>query len=200
MSFSNLTLMRESRSYLAPHWGLGVLTVFVFTLFVGALPDVFPSMGETVSFILSGPFALGMSFFSLSIVKKETPHINQLFEGFQSFGKSFLAYLCFAILFLVGIVLLIIPGIVVAMGFSMTFYVMADQPELSFSECLHESWKITKGYRLKYFGLCLRFIPWYLLGALCLGIGVLVVLPWHYAANAQFYMQIKNAPPMGKEN
>lgn len=191
MSFSNLALMRESRSCLAPYWGLGVLTVFVYTLIVGAPAAIFPSTGEVVSFLLSGPFALGICLFSLSIVRNETPHFYQLFEGVNSFGKSFLAYLCFAVLFIVGIVLFIIPGIVVAMGLSMTFYVMADRPEFSFSECLNESWRITDGYRLKYFGLCLRFIPWYILGALCLGVGVLLVIPWHYSANARFYMQIK---------
>lgn len=191
MSFSNLTLMRESRIQLAPHWGLGVLLVFILSLIVGSPGIVFPSIGEMVSLVLSGPFALGMCLFSISVIKGETPHFSQLFDGFQSFGKSFLAYLCFAILFLVGIVLFIIPGIVVAMGLSMTFYIMADRPELSFSECLNESWKITDGYRLKYLGLCLRFIPWYILGFLCLGVGILVVIPWQYAASAKFYYHLK---------
>ena len=66
-------------------------------------------------------------------------------------------------LVIVGFVLLIIPGIIVGLALSMTFIVMADRPELSFSECLNESWNLTSGYRFKLLGLNLRFIPWYLL-------------------------------------
>ncbi len=73
----------------------------------------------------------------------------------------------------------------------MTFYIMADRPELSFSQCLNESWTLTKGYRLKYLGLGLRFIPWYFLGLLCFGVGVLLVIPWSIAAGARFYEELK---------
>ena len=97
------------------------------------------------------------------------------------------------ILIAVGFVLLIIPGIYISLALSMTFLVMADRPELSFSECLNESWKLTNGYKWKYLGLTIRFIPWYLLGILCLGVGVLLVIPWHYATNARFYEEINNA-------
>ena len=117
MPFSNLTLMRETRDILGPHWGLGVLVSFVFVLIVGAPSGVFPGTGELVPLLLSGPLSLGFALFSLSVVRKDRPHFNQLFEGFQGFVKSFLAYLCMMILIAVGFVLLIIPGIY----FSSTF-------------------------------------------------------------------------------
>ena len=193
MPFSNLTLMRETRDIFGPHWGLGVLVSFVFVLIVGAPSGVFPGTGELVPLLLSGPLSLGFALFSLSVVRGDHPHFNQLFEGFQGFVKSFLAYLCMMILIGVGFVLLIIPGIYIWLALSMTFLVMADRPELSFSECLNESWKITDGYKLKFLGLTIRFIPWYILGILCLGVGVLLVIPWHQATIARFYEEIKTA-------
>ena len=193
MSFSNLQLMRKSRKDLAPHWGLGVLVAFVYILIVGIPSNIFSDGEGLVSLLLSGPLALGFAYFSFSIIRGETPHFFQLFKGFDFFGKSFLANLCYTILVFVGIILLIIPGIVVVIALSMTFYIMADQPELSFSECLNESWNLTSGYRFKLLGLTLRFIPWYLLGVLCLGVGVLLVVPWHFVTTARFYEELKEA-------
>ena len=191
MPFSNLNLMRQSRKDLAPHWGLGVLVAFVYALILGIPSSIFPDGEGVVSLLLSGPLSVGLAYFSFSIIKGENPHFFQLFDGFKVFGKSFLANLCYTLLFFVGIVLLIVPGIVVGIAFSMTFYIMADRPELSFSACLNESWNLTSGYRFKLLGLTLRFIPWYILGVMCLGVGVLVVVPWHFVTSARFYEELK---------
>lgn len=191
MPFSNLNLMRQSRKDLAPHWGLGVLVAFVYAIIVGVPSSIFPDGEGIISLLLSGPLSVGLAYFSFSVIRGETPHFFQLFDGFKVFGKSFLANLLCTILFFVGIVLLIIPGIVVGIALSMTFYIMADRPELSFSECLNESWNLTSGYRFKLLGLTLRFIPWYLLGLICLGVGVLVVVPWHFVTCARFYEALK---------
>ena len=193
MPFSNLQLMRDSRRDLEPHWGLGVLVAFVYVLIIGVPSIIFPDGEGIVSLVLAGPLAVGVAYFSFAVIRGETPHFFQLFEGFNVFGKSFLANLCYSLLVIVGFVLLIIPGIIVGLALSMTFFVMADRPELSFSECLNESWNLTSGYRFKLLGLNLRFIPWYLLGILCLGVGVLLVIPWYYISLARFYEELKVA-------
>lgn len=193
MPFSNLQLMRDSRRDLEPHWGLGVLVAFVYVLIIGVPSIIFPDGEGIVSLVLAGPLAVGVAYFSFAVIRGETPHFFQLFEGFNVFGKSFLANLCYSLLVIVGFVLLIIPGIIVGLALSMTFFVMADRPELSFSECLNESWNLTSGYRFKLLGLNLRFIPWYLLGILCLGVGVLLVIQWYYISLARFYEELKVA-------
>ena len=193
MPFSNLQLMRDSRRVLAPQWGLGVLVAFVYVLIIGVPSSIFPDGEGIVSLVLAGPLAVGVAYFSFAVIRGETPHFFQLFEGFNVFGKSFLANLCYSLLVIVGFVLLIIPGIIVGLALSMTFFVMADRPELSFSECLNESWNLTSGYRFKLLGLNLRFIPWYLLGILCLGVGMLLVIPWYYISLARFYEELKVA-------
>ncbi len=185
--------MRQSRKDLAPHWGLAVLVTFVYVFIVGVPSSIFPNGEGVISLLLSGPFSVGLAYFSFSVIKGETPHFFQLFDGFKFFGKSFLANLCYTILVVVGFVFLIIPGIIVGLSLSMTFYIMADRPELSFSACLNESWNLTSGYRFKLLGLTLRFIPWYILGVICLGVGVLVVVPWHFVACARFYEELKKA-------
>lgn len=195
MSFSNLSLMRASRTMLSPFWGVGVLVAFVYVLIVGVPQNLLDPFGGLFTVLLAGPLTLGLAIFSRSIFRNESPHFNQLFDGFRGpfFIKSFLAYLCMTILVAVGIVLLIIPGIIVSLGLGLTFYVMADRPDLSFTDCLQESWRIMDGYKLKFLGLNLRFIPWYFLGLLCLGVGILVVIPWHYVTMAGFYEKVKES-------
>lgn len=195
MSFSNLSLMRTSRTMLSPYWGVGVLVAFVYVFIVGVPQNLLDPFGGLFTVLLAGPLTLGLAIFSRSIFRNESPHFNQLFDGFRGpfFIKSFLAYLCTTILVAVGIVLLIIPGIIVSLGLGLTFYVMADRPDLSFTDCLQESWRIMDGYKLKFLGLNLRFIPWYFLGLLCLGVGILVVIPWHYVTIAGFYEKVKES-------
>ena len=195
MSFSNLSLMRASRTMLSPFWGVGVLVAFVYVLIVGVPQNLLDPFGGLFTVLLAGPLTLGLAIFSRSIFRNESPHFNQLFDGFRGpfFIKSFLAYFCMTILVAVGIVLLIIPGIIVSLGLGLTFYVMADRPDLSFTDCLQESWRIMDGYKLKFLGLNLRFIPWYFLGLLCLGVGILVVIPWHYVTIAGFYEKVKES-------
>lgn len=191
MPVSNLNLMRQSRKDLAPHWGLGALVSFVYLLVFGIPTSFFPDGEGMVSLLFSGPLAVGFAHFSFSVIKGEMPHFSQLFYGFNVFGKSFLANLLYTVFVLVGVVLFIIPGIVIGLALSLTFYIMADHPELSFSACLHESWNLTSGYRLKILDLTLRFIPWYILGALCFGVGVLLVIPWHFVTSAHLYQALK---------
>ena len=72
----------------------------------------------------------------------------------------------------------------------MAYYIMNDHPEYTPKECLSESEKIMKGNKSKLFCLDLSFIGWYIVGALCLGVGVLWVYPYHYTARADFYNEL----------
>ncbi len=95
------------------------------------------------------------------------------------------------VVIILGIILLIVPGIILGLGLSMAYFVMIDKPELGVIDTLKESWRIMKGNKTKLLGLNLRFIPWAILGVLCLIIGVIFVLPWMQVSYASFYEKIK---------
>jgi uncharacterized membrane protein len=73
----------------------------------------------------------------------------------------------------------------------MTYYILVENPEFSIEKSLKESWRLTNGYKMELFVLHLRFIPWYLLGLLCFGIGIFVVMPWHQLTQANYYSYLK---------
>jgi len=73
----------------------------------------------------------------------------------------------------------------------MTYYLLAEHPDMKFNEAMERSWKMTDGKKMELFVLHLRFIPWYLLGLLFFVVGIFVVVPWHYLAIANYYQEIK---------
>ena len=185
-----MQLMRKARTLLEPHWILSIGVCLVCGLMV-AIPSELNRYGEIVSFLLAGPLQLGLCFFFLNLIKGKETHFELLFEGFKPLVTVLLSYAIITVLTVVGLVLLVIPGIVVALGFSMTYYIIAEDPEISFQAALEQSWKLTDGYKMELLELNLRFIPWYLLGVLCLIVGVLAVIPWHNTTLALYYEDLK---------
>lgn len=185
-----LQLMQKARTLLEPHWVLSIGVCLVYGLAV-AVPAELNSYGEMLSFLLAGPLQLGLCFFFLNLVRGEETRFELLFEGFKPLLTVLLSYAIIAALTIVGLILLIVPGIIVALGFSMTYYIIADDPEITFQVALEQSWKLTNGYKMELLVLNLRFIPWYLLGLLCLIVGVFAVIPWHNTTLALYYEHLK---------
>ena len=185
-----ILLMRKARTLLEPHWILAVGVCLASSVMVAA-PAELNSYGEIVSLLLAGPLQLGLSFFFLNLVKGKETRFELLFEGFKPLATVLLAYAIITVLTVVGLILLIVPGIVVALGFSMTYYVIAEDPEISFQTALEQSWKLTDGYKMELLELNLRFIPWYLLGLLCFIVGVFAMVPWHNTTLTLYYQYLK---------
>lgn len=87
--------------------------------------------------------------------------------------------------------LFIIPGIVKAYSYSMVPYILADNPNIGARKAIELSNNMTYGNKFKMFVLDLSFIGWYLLGLLCLGIGVLFVKPYDDATKAELYLVLR---------
>ena len=185
-----LQLMRKGRALLEPHWLLAIGVCLVYGLAV-ALPAELNSYGEMISFLLAGPLQLGLCFFFLNLVRGGETRFELLFEGFKPLVTVLLCYGIITMFTLIGLVLLIVPGIIVALGLSMTYFIIADDPEISFQSALEQSWKLTDGNKMELLELNLRFIPWYLLGLLCLIVGVFAVIPWHNSTLALYYEDLK---------
>ena len=185
-----LELMRSSRDQLKPYWLMASLVCIIYGVLVG-LPSELNTYGELLSFLLAGPLQLGMCIYFLNIVKQQTPSVEKLIDGFKPLAKVLLAYLIITIGTLLGLILLIIPGIIISLGLSMTFYILAEYPEYSVEEALKKSWELTDGYKGELFILHLRFIPWYLLGLLFFVVGVFIVMPWHQLTIANYYNYLK---------
>ena len=95
--------------------------------------------------------------------------------------------------FIVAIIVYVV-GMSVKMYF--TYYVMNDEVDLSGWECIRRSMKLAKGHFWKIVGFELSFLGWWILCLLTLGALMLYVTPYHYAAQANLYLALKE--PDGK--
>ena len=183
-------LMQNARSQLKPFWPLSVVVCMVYGMLIGG-PSELNTYGELLSILLAGPLQLGLCIYFLKIYNGNNPSFFDLFEGFKPLLNVLLVFIIINALTLLGLFFLLVPGIIISLGFSMTYYIIAEHPEMQFNEALEHSWKMMDGHKMELFSLHLRFIPWYLLGLLFFVIGIFLVIPWHNLSITSYYNAIK---------
>jgi len=157
----------------------------------GQIPPRYTVLSNVIFLILQPAFTIGYLRMYLSIANHEKPAIRDLFSGFKIWGASFRLGIFISLFTLLWTLLLIIPGIIKAISYSMAFYVLAEKPHLLAKEALNESKRITAGHKMELFVLGLSFIGWILLCAFTLGIAGIYVIPYMNATYTNFYNKIK---------
>ncbi len=190
MKTENKILMKMARESLVGKWGLAVGTSAVYLVISAAIVNI-KDVGPIISLLVSGSFAIGISLFALSISRNKEASLEQLFEGFRKYSRSLVAYLIMAVFTLLWTLLLIVPGIVALISYSQTFFIMIDDETISARDAIKKSMKMMYGYKWKYFCLKLRFIGWFLLSIITLGVGFLWLVPYMKVSAAKFYDDVK---------
>jgi len=190
MKIKNAELMKSARESLRGKWGIAVSGFLIYCILSFSLGAI-PIIGPIIALIIGGPLTLGLAIFSLAIARRSDVRIELIFEGFQDFSRALVAYLLVAIFILLWLLLLIIPGIIAAFSYALTFYIMADDKSISARDAISKSKKMMNGYKWKLFCLYLRFIGWFILGILSLFIGFLWIGPYLQISVAKFYEDVK---------
>ena len=197
----NSKIMKEAYASLKGKWGLAIGGNLLFALiYVGVALVGWRTVGadwgaNLTSLIFAPPLAIGMTIFSLNISRDNNPEIENLFIPFKtSWLNSILAYLMMGVLVAVGFILLIIPGVIVALMFSQVFFIMGEDNEISAYDALVKSMNMMKGYKWKFFRIGLRLFGLAILCIFTLGIGFIWLLPYQNVVYAKFYDDIKNNP------
>ena len=186
----NKILMANARDSLRGFWGLAIGALIIYFL-VFCVLGLFPVIGTIATYIIVGPMTVGGVRFTLSVSRREKPEIGQLFSGFDRFGTHLAAYLLQTLFVCLWTLLLIIPGIIAALSYSMTYFIIAEDSSISASEAITKSKKMMKGNKWKLSYLGFRFTGWFLLAMLSFGIGFLWVGPYMYVSYAKFYDDLK---------
>jgi uncharacterized membrane protein len=117
--------------------------------------------------------------------------IPKAFIPFNEYGRYLGTMLLVGIYTFLWSLLLIIPGIVKGLSYSMTAFILKDNQELSYNEAIEQSMDMMNGYKWKLFVLILSFIGWGLLCVLTIGIGFLWLIPYMQITQVAFYEDIK---------
>jgi len=160
------------------------MTLF-FVVFVGTM---------VVSSFVSVPVSVGYynSLNKLYLDGDNRITSNMFSIGFARVLRYVGGMLLMGIYVFLWMLFLVIPGIIMAIAYSLTPFILKDYPELSVGQAIQMSEKMMRGHKMRYFLLTLSFIGWGLLGILTLGIGYIWLIPYMYTTTAAFYQDVKN--------
>ncbi len=221
----NSELMFEAREALRGNWpmsigagmlysaSLGVIQIFFLTFLsiimipIGILFDEYTLGFDIIYYIMnlvaigifSGPFYFGVLSYFLNLSRFQEVNITDFFIGLKHISISIKTYLMMISYILLWSLLFIIPGIIVSISYSMTFFILIDDNTLTPEEALNRSKALMNGNKMKFLFLNLRFSGWILLSVITLGLAVLWLIPYMYASHAMFYNDLK-ANYLAEEN
>lgn len=179
--------MRSAKASLKGNWGNAALTTLVLTLIIGVSGFIFVG-----PLLLTGPLTVGYIIYLRAVKFNDgSAKLENLFDGFQDFGRTFIAYLLMTLFICLWMLLLVIPGIVMSFAYSMTFFILAEDKEISAMDAIRKSRDMMRGYKWKFFCLQLRFFGWILLSVFTFGILIFWVQPYMQLAALNFYYDVK---------
>lgn len=118
------------------------------------------------------------------------PPLSTVISGYRSnfanlFKVEFLVNLKISLGFI-----LIIPGIIWYYKYAMVSYLLAENPNLTYTRAIELSGEMMEGEKMRYFLLQLSFLGWILL---CIPtiIGFLFLIPYMSATTAEFYAAMR---------
>jgi uncharacterized membrane protein len=179
---------------------VGNIIIAVITVILGCIPIV----GYIAVFIATPVFSISLALMYLGQARGVASKIEDIFTAFKNTSLLVSAVLT---TILVGVftflwsLLLVVPGIIKALSYSMALYILAENPEIGGLGAINESKRIMNGHKMDLFVLQLSFIPWALLTSITFGIAGIYVIPYIQQTTTNFYLAIKDAPsPMSGAN
>ncbi len=167
---------------------------FVVTFLIMMLLSLVPVISLFTGLLLTGVFYGGLFAYYLKIARGETAELSDIFKGFSvAFVPLMLASVVSQMLTALGIVLLILPGIYLAVAYLFVYILIMDK-KLEFWAAMEVSRRVITAQWWRMLGLALLGILLALLGAVALIIGMFVTIPIYMAAVIYAYEDLCNPP------
>lgn len=141
------------------------------------------------SILVMGPVDYGVSYAYLKASRTEQLEVKAMFHAFQNYWNAVLASLLVGVIVVIGLFLLIVPGIIFACKLAFTPYLVVDR-KMEVLAAIRTSWSMTSGHAWTVFLIGLLGIPILIGGLLCLGVGVIISGMWIQMAFASLYYAV----------
>jgi uncharacterized membrane protein len=161
------------------------------------VPDrgpLFIPMIYIISTIISFVVNIGMIKIVLAFIDNKKPSFTTLFAAKGCFWRYVAACILYMLITAAGTILLIVPGIIWSVKFSLVHYFVVDK-NMGPIDALKASAKATQGAKWHLFGfgfVCMLFI---IGGFLCLVVGIFAAYPTILVAAALIYRQLAAQTP-----
>ncbi len=169
---------------------------FFFSLFIDIFEEtkfyslyIIFNLGSFVVTIVSSIFAvkIGLRLYD----NEKIGSYDFLVFNTSTFFKFLLAYILYTIMVVVGFILLIVPGIYLAIKYQFFQFLIIDE-DMDVIESFKESGRITEGSKWNLFFFVLLLILIVIIGFLALIVGIFVALPVIMVAWAYVYKKLSS--------
>lgn len=141
-------------------------------------------------FVVNAIFALGIVKIMLDFADKKKTSWRNIYLEYPKTIKYILATLLYGLMVVGGLILLIIPGIYLAVKYQFYAYFIVDK-NMGVMDSLKKSGNITKGSLINLFLFGLISIGLSILGLLAFGVGLLIVIPVISVASAYIFRKLE---------
>ncbi len=176
--------------------GVSILlyVVLIALSIAGGFVSLIPVVGALAFTAAVLVIEVGMLGGYVKIYRGITAEVGDLFSGFNStFMRKLGGMLWMALWVFLWALLLYIPGIIKAISYSMTPYILGEYPNVKATDALKLSMRMTDGHKGELFVAFLSFIGWHFLSTITFGIvGVVYAFPYMSTTMAGYYTELRD--------
>ncbi|MCX5797033.1 MAG: hypothetical protein NTY77_16190 [Elusimicrobia bacterium] len=154
-----------------------------------------------IGLFLTPHLIAGFSLVLLKLLRDETPVFTDLFKGFSYYIPVLVAGLLMGVFLTIGLFCLVAPGVFLGLMWSQTMFLLADdirsaeagrkdKAAVSGWSAMQRSAVLMDGQKLRFLGYAIVLAIIGLAGAVAVGIGVLITIPFAWLAGAAFYNRL----------
>ncbi|MHB8107126.1 MAG: DUF975 family protein [Candidatus Cryosericum sp.] len=148
-----------------------------------------------VGYVASRWVEMGIIHGSVKVARGEDVTVRDFFVSWENLGNYVIGSFLFGFIVSVGMLLLVIPGIIWGLRYSMYGYYIVTQGAGPM-EALRMSADTTDGHKMELSGLLLASLGVIVLGALCLGIGLVWAIPVIDIAWGTVFLELSGQQPL----
>lgn len=152
---------------------------------------VFATVLVIISLLVGGLMNLGIVDYFQRLNYQQRAPMSVLFSHVSQYKEAFLANLLIYIYITLWSILFIIPGVIAAYSYSMTFFIMQENPGISAGQAMKASRRLMRGHKMELFFIELSFLGWAILSLLTFGIGYFFLNPYFVATKTAYYDSIR---------
>ncbi len=141
--------------------------------------------------LIQSGLGLGVAYMGIRAVDGQTLHVSDLFARFRYFFYNFIGQILYSLIIFVGLILLIVPGVIWGLRYSLYPYFIADK-KVGPIQALKMSAEATQGAKWELFKFMLVAALIGLAGVFVLGIGLFIAWPVITIAMAAIYRTLSN--------
>jgi uncharacterized membrane protein len=190
---SNKDLVEKTKPILKGSY----LQVFVCLLLASVLPQIFLSISpenillNVLSVCVSAYIQVGIALYCLGVYKGNEVGFSTIFSRFNGF-KPILFMLLLGVAIVLGLILFVVPGIIIALMYSQVFFILAEDPDVGVIEAFNLSNQMMKNNKWQLFMLNLEALFYLFIGVFTLFIWWAWLIPRYSVAYSGFYLALKN--------